>query len=122
MQSPKVSELHEFVVKHVVQENTAALDVARLEQLEVALPPVSELLPDDIDQLATDSLQVWNQAVKQGEKDRAQQLHSLSTKAQKAHTLFLVFIMLNADTAHISQKCRCFDAFAMCPNGAPSKA
>lgn len=92
MQSPCVSTLHEFVEKHVVQESTEALDVAQLAELEATVPPVSALLPDDVDQLASDSLQVWNRAVKQGEKDGVQQqLQSLSTGVFLKHFFFLHF-------------------------------
>ena len=122
MSSPCVSALHDFVEKHVAQGNTDTLDVARLAELEVAVPPVSALLLEDINQLASDSLLLWNQAVK-GEKDGPQQqLQSLSSKNTHTKRAFSCFtIPIDVAAALISQKCRRADAHAMRPKGTSSK-
>lgn len=107
MQSPCVSTLHEFVEKHVVQESTEALDVAQLAELEATVPPVSALLPDDVDQLASDSLQVWNRAVKQGEKDGVQQqLQSLSTGVFLKHFFFFCIFTVPVETMFLHSPVR----------------
>ena len=72
MQNPCVCALHEFVENHVAQEGPEALDVGQLTQLEKAVPPESALVLEYLDQLASDSLQVWNRQVKQGGKDGVQ--------------------------------------------------